>query len=99
MKVYRVEFNHIGIYNAVEKYCPGDDERRKDKPDGSWLPRVGEKYLQAKSFWTEKGFKKYQEFGLMDWHQSVLPKGQKIKTLKIKLSKQILYQDKYQVIV
>lgn len=71
-KIYRFVCDDIGIYEAVDKNCSRDDKRRDGKPDGSWLPKVGEKYPGAISFWTEKGLKKYHRSGLRDWHYSVV---------------------------
>ena len=53
---YRFVIGEIGIYDKVEKDCPKNDLRRNNKPDGSWLPKVGIDYLGAISFWTNKGW-------------------------------------------
>ena len=98
-KFYRVEYQQMGIYEAVEKYCPRGDQRRNNKPDGSWLPKVGKDYPGAKSYWTELGFKKYQDSGLMNWHYSVLPEREQIKIIKKNISQAFIYQDEYQVVV
>jgi len=95
---YRVTVEGKGIYEAVDRYCPENDPRRKNKPDGSWLPKVGMKYPGAISFWTEDGWKKYQESGLFDWHKSVC--GIKAEVQRItKLPGEVVYQDTLQVIV
>jgi hypothetical protein len=48
MNFYRFLSGERGIYEAVDIDCPKDiDERRKNKPDGSWLPKVGQKYPGA----------------------------------------------------
>lgn len=95
-KLYRFIVGNIGIYEAVEKDCPKDDLRRLNKPDGSWLPKIGEKYPGAISFWTEKGLKKYRESGLMDWHKSVVIG--KVDMIMIDRPSEILYEDEYQII-
>lgn len=96
-KFYRVTCDGIGIYEAVDKYCKKEDERRKNKPDGSWLPKVGVDFPGKVSFWTEKGFKKYQESGLFDWHKSVVEGEIKIIEINHK-PENILYEDDYQII-
>lgn len=95
-KIYRFVCSDAGIYEAVEKYCPKNDERRLAKPDGSWLPKVGEEYPGAISFWTEKGLNKYKNSGLRDWHYSVV-NGQ-AKLLIAEKPESCRYQDDYQVI-
>lgn len=84
------------MYEAVENDCPRDDPRRKNKPDGSWLPKAGLRYPQAISFWKEAGLKKYIESGLLKWHASVV-KGE-VKVVIIDKPKKMLYEDEYQVI-
>ena len=39
-KYYRFVVGDKGIYEAVEHDCPKSDARRKNKPDGSWLPKI-----------------------------------------------------------
>lgn len=95
-KVYRFVCNDIGIYEAVDKQCPRNDQRREGKPDGSWLPKVGTKFPGAISFWKEKGLKSYRESGLRDWHYSVV-EGQS-KLLIAERPQKILYEDEYQII-
>lgn len=95
-KVYRFACDEMGIYEAVDRDCPRDDSRRKNKPDGAWLPKVGMQYSGAISFWTEKGLKKYQESELRDWHLSVVTG--KTKLLIADRPKEPLYQDELQVI-
>ncbi len=62
----------LGLYQAVDEFCPRDDPRRNHKPDGSWLPRRGQDFPGAISFWKKQGWKKYLESGLFDWHISVI---------------------------
>lgn len=71
-RLFRVLVGEHGIYEAVEQYCPQEDSRRKEKPDGSWLPKVGEQFPSSLSFWTEYGLWRYIESGLFDWHRSVV---------------------------
>jgi uncharacterized cupin superfamily protein len=94
--VYRFVCDDLGIYEAVERDCPRDDSRRKDKPDGAWLPKVGTQFPGAVSFWKNLGLKKYKESGLRDWHCSV-SRGQK-KILMAEITGPILYQDEFQII-
>jgi hypothetical protein len=94
---YRVLADEIGIYEAVERDCPKEDQRRKNKPDGSWLPKVGPKYPGAISFWTEKGWEKYKQSGLFDWHKSVV-KG-KVEIVKVQSFEKVLFEDEFQIIV
>ncbi len=96
-KFYRVVCDDVGIYEAVDKFCPRSDERRKNKPDGSWLPKVGQNFPDAISYWTEKGFQKYKNSGLFDWHKGVIDG--KIKILELnKKPENILYKDEFQII-
>jgi len=95
-KIYRFVNDDIGIYKAVDKHCSRKDSRRENKPDGSWLPKVGTKYQGAISFWTEKGLKKYTESGLRDWHYSVVEGQSKMIIAEAPTSS--LYRDDFQVI-
>jgi hypothetical protein len=78
----RLESDGMGIYEAVEKHCPRTDPRRENKPDGSWLPRVGHNYPGAISFWKPAGLEKYSSSGLKEWHAGVVPSVQKHRDLK-----------------
>ena len=93
---YRITVGKEGIYEAVEKYCPNNDIRRKKKPDGSWLKKAGINYPRAISFWTKTGVKRYIESGLLQWHSSVV-RGKPNVSITEKPDK-ILYQDKNQII-
>lgn len=93
---YRFVANGVGIYEAVDKYCPRTDLRRNGKPDGSWLPRVGERYAGAISFWTEAGLARYLNSGLQEWHRSVIE-----SPLEVLVTDEIgapVYRDEFQVI-
>ena len=92
----RIECEGVGIYEAVEQYCPRHDLRRANKPDGSWLPRVGERFPGAVSFWKPEGLRKYTESGLRAWHESVVPTSE----LRVANAKEIdlLYEDEFQII-
>ncbi|MBT3604683.1 MAG: hypothetical protein HOE48_10570 [Candidatus Latescibacteria bacterium] len=57
--IYRFVVNNTGIYEAVEQACPRNDPRRQNKPDGSWLPKVGQTYPNVISFWTSHGLQTY----------------------------------------
>jgi hypothetical protein len=94
---YRVVCDGVGIYEAVNKNCSPDDRRRSSKPDGSWLAKIGLKYPDGVSFWTEKGYKSYQESKLCDWHLSVTQG--KHKVLYAQNPKNILYKDEHQIIL
>jgi hypothetical protein len=95
-RLYRFTSGGLGIYEAIEKDCPGNDPRRAAKPDGSWLPRVGTQFPGAISFWTELGLKKYRESGLLAWHASVVTSPIEVKVADIPAD--ILYQDEFQII-
>lgn len=95
-KLYRFEFEGQGIYEAVESQCPRTDPRRSVKPDGSWLPRVGESYPSCISFWTEEGLIKYINSGLQDWHRAVVPGEPFVREAKLGLTPK--YEDQFQVI-
>ena len=96
-KFHRIVVSNKGIYEAVDCDCPKNDVRRKSKPDGSWLPKKGQDYPGAISFWSEYGFKKYLESGLMDWHRSMV-KGS-VEIITIDKPNNILHEDEYQIIV
>ncbi|PJE64630.1 MAG: hypothetical protein COU90_02200 [Candidatus Ryanbacteria bacterium CG10_big_fil_rev_8_21_14_0_10_43_42] len=96
-KFYRIVVNGVGIYEAVDRDCPKNDSRRKDKPDGSWLPKKGLDYPEAISFWSEYGLRKYRESGLMNWYVSVV--GGEVEVVTINRPTDILYEDEYQIIV
>ena len=92
----RVIVGTKGIYEAVEKDCPKNGPRRKNKPNGSWLQKAGLRYPGAISFWKKHGLKKYIESGLLKWHASVV-KGD-VEILIIDEPEKILYEDAYQII-
>lgn len=96
MNFFRFLSNDIGVYEAVDKDCPRDDLRRSLKPDGRWLPKVGENYHGAISFWTNNGLKKYMESGLQEWHRSVLTNP--LEVLVLDNPNNILYEDEFQII-
>lgn len=93
---YRLVVGGVGIYEAVDRDCPKDDSRRKNKPDGTWLPRKGQDYPGAISFWSEYGLKRYFSSGLMGWHVTVV-RGT-VEVIIIKRPLEILYEDEYQII-
>lgn len=88
----------IGIYEAIDRDCPRDDIRLQNKPDGGWLPKVGARYPGAISYWTEFGWKVYNESGLFNWHTSVVVGEVSVEKLEEK-PVNVLYEDAYQVIV
>ena len=97
MKLYRFQVEENGIFEAVEIDCPRDDRRRANKPDGSWLPKVGERYPGAISFWKPEGKAKYEDSGLLNWHKSVVKN--QVTVIEADLSElEVLYEDEYQVI-
>ncbi len=96
IEYYRVVSGAAGIYEAVDRDCPRDDPRRADKPDGLWLPKVGQKFTGAISFWTRAGLDRYDESGLLHWHASVVCEAPRILLETIHGS--ILYSDLYQAI-
>lgn len=96
MQYYRFVTNRIGIYEAVQKEVSLHDERRKGKPDGSWLPKKGIDYPNDISFWTEYGLRKYIDSGLLAWHKSVI-KGS-IDIVLIERPLHVVYEDEYQII-
>ena len=94
---YRVECRGKGIYEMVDMCCAKDDPRRTDKPDGSWLAKIGPKYPDAVSWFTEVGFKKYTESGLRAWHESVVEEEVVIRTAEALNG--VVYEDEDQVLV
>jgi hypothetical protein len=98
MKWYRVTVDDVGIYEAVDRDCPRYSDCRNSKPDGSWLQKVGSKYPGAISYWTECGWKKYNDSGLYDWHKSVVKGEVRIESV-IDKPENVLYEDEYQIIV
>lgn len=98
MKFYRITSKGRGIYEAVDVDCPRDTcDKRKNKPDGSWLPKKGVHYPGAISYWTEFGMKKYEESGLFAWHTDAVNGEVDIETLETK-PEEVLYEDEYQII-
>lgn len=96
MSFYRFVSDNLGIYGAVERDCPRNDLRRTNKADGSWLPRVGERYPGAISFWKDHGLEKYLTSGLQEWHRSVLR--EPISVLVADELAKVIYEDDFQVI-
>lgn len=97
MRIVRFEVDGLGIYEAVDKHCPRNDIRRKNKPDGSWLPKIGERYPGAVSFWTEAGLKIYINSGLKERHDSVT--GNASQQLEASIDDlDVFYRDDLQVI-
>lgn len=95
-QVYRYMSNGLGVYTAVEANCPRNDARRNNKPDGSWLPRMGKSYPGAISYWTERGLAKYIRSGLQNWHSSVI--NDPVEVHIADRPNSVLYADEYQVI-
>ena len=98
MKFYRVTVGDIGIYEAVDRDCPKGDPRRANKPDGGWLPKKGMDFPGAVSYWTEHGWKTYQDSGLYKWHTSVVSGKVMIEEIDER-PEEVLYEDAYQIIV
>lgn len=93
---HRFLSGNLGIYEGVDRDCPRSDPRRRLKPDGSWLPKVGEKFPGAISFWTEFGLEKYLHSGLQEWHRSVT--NSPLQLLRAVSIEKPLYRDDFQVI-
>ncbi len=98
MSWYRVTVDGIGIYEAVDRDCPKNHECRKNKPDGSWLPKEGIKHPGAISYWSDFGWQKYNDSGLFDWHKSVVKGNIEVEKQDEKPTN-ILHEDRYQIIV
>lgn len=96
MEYYRFITNGVGIYEAISNEVEMNDQRRLNKPDGSWLPKKGLNYPGVISFWNDFGLKKYFNSGLLNWHKSVI-KGN-IEVIVIDRPAEILYEDEYQII-
>lgn len=94
--MYRFLAGGKGIYEAVDLDCPRSDFRRIEKPDGSWLEKVGTQHPGAISFWTEQGLMKYLESGLQDWHRRVVKNPVFVQILQE--APIILYKDSHQII-
>jgi len=96
MRLFRFECDGLGIYEAVDKFCPRDDTRRSKKPDGSWLPKAGPAHSGAISFWKPLGLQKYENSGLKGWHESVVPSVE----LRVADTEEldVLYEDQFQVV-
>lgn len=97
MTYYRFISNGKGVYEQVDIDCPKDSALREDKPDGSWLAKVGPDYPGAISFFTEEGLKKYSESGLKDWHASAVKEA--VHMVIGVNPTNILYEDKDQIIL
>ena len=95
-RFFRFECEGAGIYEAVDKHCPRDDDRRGSKPDGSWVPKAGTDFPGAKSFWTQKGLKRYEESGLRDWHLSVVAGETRMNI--VERPSEVLYEDEWQIV-
>jgi hypothetical protein len=93
---YRVVCENIGITEAVKRDCERGNPARLEKPDGSWLPRLGNRYPGAISLWTKDGMDKYYQSGLLEWQASVV-KGQ-VYVVVIDRPGKVLYRDDYQII-
>lgn len=96
MYLYRFLAGSSGIYEAVERDCPKTDPRRSVKPDGAWLPKVGERFPGAVSFWKEAGLEKYVQSRLQDWHRAVIRGDTEVWVSQ--LEGPALYEDEFQVI-
>lgn len=93
---YRMISGNLGIYAAVDRDCPKDDNRRAGKPDGGWLPKAGTSYPGSVSFWTENGLNKYIDSGLLDWHASVV--NDPVFVYIAEEPSHFLYEDDFQII-
>ncbi len=96
-RLYRVVAGETGIFAAVDRDCPKDDPLREDKPDGSWLPKVGEQFTDCISFWSEFGLWRYIDSGLFEWHRSVVKDSVSI-LIADERPQSPAYEDEFQVI-
>jgi len=97
MRYYRFEVDRKGVYEQVDIDCPRDTACRANKPDGSWLARVGTQYPGATSYFTEEGLRKYVESGLAEWHASVV--NGDVQKIVAQNPRNILYEDEDQIIL
>lgn len=100
-KFYRVTYSGVGIYQALFENSSEDDwEAFLDSDAAKWLPKPTCKYKSNyKSYFTELGYKTFME-KTNKFMEKVLYKN-KIKVheyINIDLSN-VVYQDKYQVVV
>ena len=96
-KYYRVTHNGIGIYEAFRQEV-GEEMWNNflDSPMAEWLPKL-DKYLdEYKRYFTEEGYDMFQQ---RTWTYMIKYVG----TMKIEtytdLPNNIIYKDKYQVII
>ena len=94
---YRVTAEGKGIYEYIES-LGAEDINRIHKPDGSWLHKAGLDHPDSVSYWTELGWKMYNDCGLRNWHSEVVKGIDKVETISV-LPGEIEYQDEFQVLV
>lgn len=92
---YRVTSNNIGVYQTFKKMA-NQKEWHEILNSSKWLPKPPKYKIEYKSYFTERGFKKFM--------LTVFPIVKKlIDDIQIKqfenISGEIIYADKYQLVI
>lgn len=96
---YRVTYNNEGIYDALKKSVDIDVWKKiLSNKQVNWLPKPPFYDLQNKSYFTEKGYKKFET----DTLPLICKYLEKINiriTIYKEIEGNIVYKDEYQVVV
>lgn len=95
---YRITYEEVGIYEALELNLPKDTYKKLLADEGiSWLPKTNNYKTYKASFFTSLGFNLFNEKSL-----PLISKyldSDRIKVINVSKLDNIIYQDEYQIII
>lgn len=96
-KYYRITYNEKGIYNELKKMVDINTWKALlASNEINWLPKPPSYAENNKSYFTEKGYKKFIQ-NVLPIMEKYLSKD-KIKISSSKSLENIIYEDEYQVV-
>ena len=95
---YRITYEGEGIYNVLKKKVTKEEWLNLLSSEKiNWLPKPPSYDFNNKSFFTQKGYDKFNDF-VLPLICNYLEK-EKIKIEKISSLNDIIYEDEYQVVI
>lgn len=97
-KIYRITYNGEGIYEALRKNITMEEWKALLKSSKfNWLPKPKLYSEKNRSYFTDKGYKKFMEdvYPIMIKHLSL----DNISIEEFDNINNIIYKDKYQIII
>lgn len=96
---YRITYNNQGIYQAFRKKVSFEDWKKILKSDKiNWLPKPPDYAKGFNSYFTQTGYKKFEQLVLPIFKKILNEKQIKVERIS-SLSGKIKYQDQYQVVI